>query len=142
MVFNQGMLFSCRLMQFFNSVFPSNFKSIFFLNFLSRRRHVLKKSLLEIFGKLSKISKKSILQNICKKIFLIKVHEIIKLYEATRLRYYQYQKIVNYFYKHRLKNDHFYVKLVFPFMLQFIDQNKRTSTYCAFKKEFSLKKKK
>ena len=27
-------------------------------------------------------------------------------------------------------------------MLQFIDQNKRTSTYYAFKKEFSLKKKK
>ena len=36
-----------------------------------------------------------------------------------------------------MKNVHFYVKLVFAFILQFIDKNKRTSTYYAFKNELS-----
>ena len=41
--------------------------------------------------------------------------------------------MLNLFYKHQLRNAHFYVKLVFHFVLQFTDKYKRTSTSYAFK---------
>ena len=62
---------------------------------------------------------------------------MIKLYVIVRFWYNQYWKILNLLYSHQLKNLYFYVKLVFAFILQFTDKNKRTSTYYAFKNELS-----